>query len=246
MSSDVSLVKKFTYQRQTGGYYYTGVNGMNVYNPTYDTRYDKQVLSRSNVNITGGNSYNVQFTIPRDATNSSYTPASSITNYSKIVSYGVLVKLVVSTRSGTSKEVNEFKTFENKALLMGSTPKYFYKNDSKFSMLIKSNTSAFMAGEKVVLKVLFMRKCSKMVTSLSVDTPHFKKYSRIGLFVNILPKNLSGQDDYQYMKNALDRGMGNKFTFTLPSDLDGESNRRIGMDCVLKGVFSNTTFHMSL
>jgi len=236
ISSDINLVQVDT-QRVSNGQV-CDVNGM--WHPAYkmsDGEYTILSGLLNNVIVTGKFRGELRFKIPDDATNTSERIGRQFSDY-KSTGFGIRVLIKFVDKKGREDELNYVNYFQNKRFVPESGPAYHQDNmnieNPKFSMLYRTSTSTFLPGETVHIDLVYIPKTKKKVHSLSVKFVSHGRYNmkvkskKYGYSVkSLVNKNMSNEEEYEYMKSMIDRGLGNRFTLKVPDNLHEDT--RSGM-----------------
>ena len=223
ISSDINLVQKDWTRVQQ-------IDGNTSYVP--DTKYTVLSSLLQDVYITGSFRGEIRFKIPDDATNTSQKYNKKYYGYSE-TTLGIRVIIKYMTKFGEGVVLDHFYSFENKRRFIVSKPKYCLVdkinpdcpiNDTRFSMMYRVGTSSFIPGETVDFDVVYIPKTKAKVSSLSVKFQGWGVYnlkvkSNRGDTTALENKNMTKEEEYEYMKNAIDCGLGNKFSLKLPQNL---------------------------
>lgn len=133
--------------------------------------------------------------------------------------------------------LDNFYGFENKRLIPVSGPKYCFFNGkaseegildkpNDFSMMYRLKTCTFCPGETVDVDLVFIPKTKYRVTSLRVAIESgglynlkVKSKKKGHSLKSLVNKNMTEEQEFQYMKDAIDNGLGYKFALKLPENL---------------------------
>jgi len=211
---------------------------------------DYTILSEpvNNVNISGPFGGEIMFKIPDDATNTSEKYGDFPLYGQTAIGIRVFIKYV--TRKGREIDLDDFYHLNNKRFVTVSNPVYKLVNEdvknSRFSMLYRVSRSTFLPGESVDIDVVYIPKTRATVKSLSVYFVSRGQYTlkvkskKFGFFLKSLKnKNMSKEEEYEYMKNAIDMGLGNKFTLKLPKNLHEDTRKSTVLMTNIKTFFDD-------
>lgn len=179
-----------------------------------------------------------RFFIPRDSTNSSNECGIR-------VQYGVYVKLY----SRNEFLLSRFFPFKNTKFVHVTSPKYLYSKDhinnifrqgfrdNSISLMYKAMSSTFYPGEIVKFRIIIINKTLSKISSVKVSLyrEQWKISSKkCGFFIKTLPdNNLNVVNEYAFMRETLDSGVGDEFCFKLPSTLSSEENMTMNIRFVV-------------
>ena len=223
ISSDIKLVQK-DYKRVQEGYHSNGLPGHRLSNGDYT------VLTGliNDVSITGPFKGELRFKIPDDATNTSEKFNYQYDSRSwTCLGIRIIIRYM---KDGQEDGLDHFYSFKNKRFVPASGPVYHQDNteipNPKFAMLYRVSTSTFLPGETVDIDLVYIPRTRAKVHSLSVkfvctgyDDFKMKSKKRSSFIKALVNKNMTPGEEYEYMKSAIDRGMGNKFSLKLPENL---------------------------